>query len=51
MTVEQRAEEIAAKANKCCDRSDGYEKEIYELALKHLKAACDETLERANEEF
>ena len=35
--IEEWADEIAAKANECCNRSDGFEEEIRSLALKALK--------------
>jgi len=44
MTLEERAKTIAGKANECCNRSDGYEEAIYQLALKHLKDACEEAI-------
>jgi hypothetical protein len=36
MTPTQRAKEIAALANECCYRSDGYEEHMFDVALKHL---------------
>lgn len=42
MTDEERAKAIAEKANECCGRSDGWEEDVYALALKHLKAVRKE---------
>lgn len=42
MTNEQRAKVIASKANECCNRSDGFEEEIYNLALHHIQEAYRE---------
>lgn len=38
----KKAREIAAKANECCYRSDGYEEQILDLIVK---AFCNEPLE------
>jgi hypothetical protein len=39
--VIELSKDIAAKANECCNRSDGYEEEIAALALKHLQTAYE----------
>lgn len=38
-TNEARAKAIAEQANTCCNRSDGYEHNIYEFALRMLQQA------------
>jgi hypothetical protein len=38
--LEKLADEIAVKANECCNRSDGYEEEIRLVALKALESAA-----------
>lgn len=45
MNLEQSAKEVAAKANECCNRSDGWEKEIEALILQKLKEAYNENKE------
>lgn len=42
MTNEERAKAIAAAANECCHRSDGFEAAIEALALEHIYAAINE---------
>jgi len=39
VTNEQRAKAIAAEANECCGRSDGYEEALAAFALKYLQDA------------
>lgn len=34
--LRKRAKAIAHEANECCNRSDGYEEAIEDLALQHL---------------
>jgi len=46
MTNEQRAKEIAAKANECCNRSDDFEERIYQLALKYINDATNDGYRR-----
>lgn len=48
MTIEERAEALASKANECCYRSDGYEDDMKATILEHLRAvveACAEVAE------
>lgn len=40
-----KAEEIAALANECCHRNDGYESEIFEKVFKTLVEAVEEECE------
>lgn len=40
--LEARARFIADEANQCCNRSDGYEDDIYKFALKMLQEAVAE---------
>lgn len=51
MTLEERAKYIAEQANECCERSDGYEEEIYKLALTHLQEVAAESFEKAQRSF
>jgi len=44
MTLEEHAKAIAEEANECCYRGDGFEKEMYTFALKHLTEACQEAI-------
>jgi hypothetical protein len=39
--LEKLAGELAAKANECCNRSDGYEEHFRSLALKALERAAN----------
>ena len=45
MSLEERACYIAEEANLCCNRSDGYEDDIYKIALTMLQEAVAEALE------
>lgn len=55
-TLEERALYIAEEANECCNRSDGYEGDIYKIALTMLQEAVAEAAtnrahsEKKNEE-
>ena len=42
MTLDERAKDIAAQANECCYRSDGWEEIICGIALKHLSTAVED---------
>lgn len=42
MTLKERAKYIAELANECCNRSDGYEENIYKLVLAMLEEVYDE---------
>lgn len=35
-TLDEMAKAIAKEANKCCNRSDGYEENVYVIALTYL---------------
>lgn len=41
-TLEERARYIAEQANECCNRSDGYEENIYKIALTLLQEVAGE---------
>ena len=45
-----KAEEIAALANECCHRNDGYESEIFEKVFKTLVEAVEEECEACAKE-
>lgn len=44
-SLRTRAKAIAAEANTCCYRSDGYEEDLEELAHQHLCNAVQDALE------
>lgn len=46
----ERAKEIATKANECCYRGDGFEDEIFRLALRLLDEAWAEGRYPQNEQ-
>jgi hypothetical protein len=39
LSDEDRAKLIAQYANQCCHRSDGYEDDVYKLALRMIREA------------
>ena len=45
--IEHTAKLIAKEANKCCDRSDGYEESIYKMALVAMQIVRKEALDEA----
>lgn len=45
--IKKTAAELAAKANRCCYRSDGYEEDMKAAILEALNAAIKEALEAA----
>jgi hypothetical protein len=47
MTPEERAKPIAAIANECCYRSDGYEEDIAAQIARAIRQAENDVLERA----
>lgn len=47
MTIESLAKEIAAEANECCNRSDGWQEDIETFALERLKQIYNSAVEDA----
>ena len=50
MTPEQRAFNLAEKANECCYRSDGYEEDLATLICEQIKDAEREAYQRGLKE-